>query len=218
MWSLQTCEKTGKGSVTRSSVVAAKAILSLMHKLCMAEFLAELFLREGAGVAPWQGLSSSAGGRGVPCPHRAARAAGLWTPDLPSSHVETALIPPNKTQKFLLTPVTGCPDEPRCVGGPWQAKPSLLMTGAPRTAVCMTPIPCLLLMEPFFTLKALLQGTRAHWCGQAWWAHGSHMLFPWEQEGRRGRALPWQQAGPAAACSGRLQKILLPLTKQLKIK
>lgn len=32
-----------------------------------------------------------------------------------------------------------------------------------------------LLMKPFFHLKALLQGTKAHCCGQAWWDHGSKL-------------------------------------------
>lgn len=60
-------------------------------------------------------------------------------------------------------------------GGPHQTKPSFLVTGSPRIAVCKALSSFPLLMKPFFTLRALLQGTKACCCGQAWWDHGSKL-------------------------------------------
>lgn len=142
MWSLWTCEKTGKGSVTQSSVVPAKEILSPAHKPRMAEFLAVLVLWEGASVAaPWQGWAAGPAAGDVPCP--------------------------------CLCPEVWRPHSAR--GAQTQTKPSFLLTGTPRIAACKALSSFSLLMKPFFTLKGLLQRTKAHCCGQAWWDHGSKL-------------------------------------------
>lgn len=192
----------------------------------MAEFLAVLFLWEGASIAPWRGPSRSVGSRGAPCLRRAARAAGVWTPRFAPSQeharsaqlsgVERAPVPPNGDS------YGGALISRGVRGGPRQAKPLFPTTGASRAAVCKAPNPFLLLMKPFFTLKALLQGTKAHCCDPVGLWLSTSPVQSWPPRslpmGARAEGRQRPRVGSGATCSGRLQKRLFPLMKKLKIK